>query len=222
MGECDTHRFQARHLHPEFLAEKENVFREPPVTRLLEERLADGGGRFALFCDLARHEAEGIRFLRGAEILPPGDCGSWDREAHLRDELRHLSYFTGLARREAPDRPVPAPNLAPLSASERSVFESPRDFLISLYVAELFSAAYLRALRDAQRGQGDQGGRPVSAVIGRVLRDEAKHARWVGSAIDLESGAVVHARLRAHWRDLEIAFLEDLLASDRSAGKQPG
>lgn len=211
-GACDATRLQCFPLHPSpellsFLAPEDSIFGKPAVADLLRGRMGEAAGRQHIFVTLAEHEVEGVRFLTAAQELPAALCGNWDRAAHLRDEMRHVRYFYGLARKEGFDVVVP-PLYAPLTDSEQSVFDSPSEFLASLYVAEVFSAAYLQALRAAAPSP-ETGG--VNAVLSRALRDEEKHARWIASTLPRGPDPAREKRFRAHWHSLEIALFESLL-----------
>lgn len=183
----------------------DGIFAEESVLRLLEKCLSTRRGRFRIFCALAEHEAEGVRFLSAADRLGADTFRRWNHREHLRDERRHVAYFSGLACGELTGT-RPAVDTSPLSPAELSVLESPQSFLISLYVAERFSASYLRALRSTlPAGEGDRM-RAVEAVLMRALADEEKHARWVLSAVDGAAEETVRAQMREHWCELEVAF----------------
>lgn len=220
MGECDTHQLAAVQLRSAFRQEElvrdeDTLFGQIAVMRLLRRHLAERHGRFHIFHGLAEHEAEGIRFLRGAEALPDALCAGWNRREHLADESRHMRYFAGLAGRESAEGRIAPLPLPPLSDSERSVFENPQNFLVNLYVAELFSAAYLRALRKALP---EKESKAMAKVIDHALRDEQKHAGWVGSAIAAEWDEALRVRMRRHWDELELGLLEDLIVPEPGAG----
>lgn len=184
----------------------ESIFSSAAVVDVLDERFAVTATRERIFADLAEHEAEGVRFLRHARELPDTLCEGWDREQHLRDEIRHFKYFSSIAKRDQRNISIPAD----LTEHERSVFQNPSAFLLNLHAAELFSAHYLQVLSEIAQKQGHASAR---SVLGRALVDERKHVEWVYTAMKLNGIQSVAEQTERVWSDLEVAFLDGLLTA---------
>ncbi len=189
-------------------------FRNGAVQDLIRSMVATRETQAIVLQSLIAHEVEGARFLRELTALQQiGNVGlSWNYHEHLRDELNHVRYFQAMARTVSG---CDADQYCErnLTEEEKTVFLNPQEFFLGLYVAERFSASYLRALRLAWPDSSIDEHAKIASVLEKVEEDERRHCDWVLGGLSVSDTVRVRDRMVEIWSDLEISHLNTAVNS---------